>query len=67
MTTTRKPTIRLKRLKLENLFRHANGVYDTRLKVNGQSKERGLHTTDHKLAVIICSQKADSSLRRADG
>ena len=67
MTTTRKPTIRLKRLKLENLFRHANGVYDTRLKVNGQSKERGLHTTDHKLAGTLYCQESDSSLRRADG
>jgi len=53
MTTTRKPTIRLKRSKLENLFRHANGVYDTQFKVNGKSKERSLHTTDHKLAATL--------------
>jgi hypothetical protein len=49
MTTTRK-TSRLKRSKLENLFRHANGVYDARLKVNGKSKERSLRTTDGTLA-----------------
>ncbi len=37
MTTPRKTTIRLERSKLENLFRHVNGVYYARVKVNGKS------------------------------
>ncbi|MEI7910851.1 MAG: site-specific integrase, partial [Verrucomicrobiota bacterium] len=52
MKTTRKPT-RLKRSKLENLFRHANGVYYARIKVNHKSKERSLHTTDYNLAASL--------------
>jgi integrase len=56
MTTTRKAakkTTRLKRSKLEYLFRHANGIYWARVKVNGKSKERSLHTTDYNLAATL--------------
>jgi len=50
--TTRKQT-RLKRSKLESLFRHANGVYYARIKVNDKSKERSLKTTDYNLAATL--------------
>jgi integrase len=53
MTTPRKSVTRLKRSKLENLFRHANGVYYARCKVNGKSKERSLNTTDYNLAASL--------------
>lgn len=52
MKTTRKPT-RLKRSKLAHLFRHANGVYYARIKVNDKSTERSLRTTDYNLAASL--------------
>jgi integrase len=53
MTTARKTATRLKRSKLENLFRHANGLYYARVKVNGKSKERSLQTSDYNLAASL--------------
>jgi len=56
MTTTRKSTkkvTRLRRSKLENLFRHASGIYWIRVKVNGKPKERSLHTSDYNLAATL--------------
>jgi hypothetical protein len=47
---------RLKRSKLEYLFRHANGVYWVRVKVNGKSKERSLHTQDYNLAATLLAE-----------
>ncbi len=52
MKTTRIPT-RLKRSKLAHLFRHANGVYYARIKVNDKSTERSLRTTDYNLAASL--------------
>ena len=73
-TTTRKSarkTARLKRLKLENLFRHANGVYWVRSKVNGKSVERSLRTSDYNLAATLLPEtlkelKGASEARNAD-
>lgn len=56
MTTPRKTTkktTRLKRSKLENLFRHANGVYWVHAKVNGKPVERSLRTSDYNLAATL--------------
>ena len=56
MTTlrkTNKKTTRLKRSKLKNLIRHANGVYWCRTKVNGKSVERSLRTSDYNLAATM--------------
>jgi len=53
MTTSRKTTTRLKRTKLVNLFRHEDCVYYARVKVNGKSKERSLHTNDYNLAASL--------------
>ena len=50
-------TTRLKRSKLENLFRHAKGVYFARIKVNHKSKERSLHTTDYNLASSLLPER----------
>jgi integrase len=74
MTTPRKTTkktSRLKRSKLENLFRHANGVYWVRAKVNGKSVERSLRTTDYNLAATLLPEtlkelKGASEARNAD-
>ena len=74
MTTPRKTTkktTRLKRSKLENLFRHANGLYWVRAKVNGKSVERSLHTTDYNLAATLLPEtlrelKGASEARNAD-
>ncbi len=52
MKTKRKST-RLKKSKLENLFRHENGTYYARVKVNGKSKERSLRTEDYNLAASL--------------
>ncbi|MBN8461059.1 MAG: site-specific integrase [Verrucomicrobia bacterium] len=49
---TRKTT-RLKKSKVENLFRHANGVYYVRARTNGKQVERSLQTTDYGLAVSL--------------
>lgn len=69
--TTKKTTTRLKRSKLENLFRHANGVYWVRAKVNGKSVERSLRTSDYNLAATLLSEtlkelKGASEARNAD-
>ncbi len=74
MTTSRKTTkktSRLKRSKLENLFRHANGVYWVRAKVNGKSVERSLRTSDYNLAATLLPEtlkemKGASEARNAD-
>ncbi len=76
MTPERKPTrkskvTRLKRSKLENLFRHANGIYWVRAKVNGKSVERSLRTTDYNLAATLLPEtlreiKGASEAHKAD-
>jgi hypothetical protein len=74
MTTlrkTNKKTTRLKRSKLENLFRHANGVYWCRTKVNGKSVVRSLRTSDYNLAATLPPEtlkelKGASEARNAD-
>ncbi|MES2922129.1 MAG: site-specific integrase [Verrucomicrobiota bacterium] len=74
MTTTRKTPrkpSRLNRSKLDNLFRHANGVYWVRVKVNGKSKERSLRTSDYNLAATLLPEilkelKGSSEARNAD-
>lgn len=74
MTTPRKTTkktTRLKRSKLENLFRHASGVYWVRAKVNGKSVERSLRTADYNLAATLLPEilkelKDASEARNAD-
>ena len=38
MGTKRKPATRLKKSKLEDLYRHRKGPYYARVKVNGKSK-----------------------------
>lgn len=57
MTTGRKGTkkrvSRLTRSKLDNLYRHANGVYRVRVKVNGKSVEKSLRTKDYNLAASL--------------
>jgi hypothetical protein len=69
--TTKKTTTRLKRSKLENLFRHANGVYWVCAKVNGKSVERSLRTADCNLAATLLAEilrelKGASEARNAD-
>jgi hypothetical protein len=59
---TTKKTTRLKRSKLENLFRHANGVYWVRAKVNGKSVERSLRTEDYNLAATMGSPQQSAVL-----
>lgn len=74
MTTPRKTTkktSRLKRSKVENLFRHANGVYWVRTKVNGKSVERSLRTPDYNVAAsllpeILRELRGASEARNAD-
>ncbi len=74
MTTPRKTTkktTRLKRSKLENLFRHASGVYWVRAKVNGKSAKRSLRTTNYNLAAtllpeILSELTGASEARNAD-
>lgn len=74
MTTPRKTTkktTRLKRSKLENLCRHANGVYWVRAKVNRKSAERSLRTSDYNLAATLLPEtlrelKGASEARNAD-
>lgn len=53
MATQRKSATRLKKSKLRNLYRHQNGMYYARVKVNGKSKERSLRTKEYHLAVIL--------------
>ena len=53
MATQRKSATRLKKSKLQNLYRHQNGMYYARVKVNGKSKERSLRTNDSNLAPIL--------------
>jgi len=68
MSTVRKAnrqTTRLKRSKLDNLFRHASGVYWVRTKVNGKSKERSLQTDDYNLAASLLADTL-RELRGAD-
>jgi integrase len=73
-TTTRKSarkTSRLKRSKLDNLYRHANGVYWVRCKVNGKSVERSLRTPDYGLAATLLPEtlkemKGASESHKAD-
>ena len=65
-----KPT-RLSRSKLENLFRHANGIYWVRAKVNGKSIERSLRTNDYNLAATLLPEtlremKGASNAHKAD-
>jgi integrase len=56
MATKRKTATRLKKSKLENLFRHRNGTYYARVKVNGKSKERSLRTDDYNLAAALLTE-----------
>ena len=52
--STKKPAGRLKRSKLDNLYRHcASGIYWVRVKVNGKSVERSLRTEDYNLAASL--------------
>lgn len=47
---TRRQTVRLKKAKLENLYRHVNGNYYARVMVAGKAKERSLRTSDYNVA-----------------
>ena len=47
---TKRQTVRLKKSKLENLYRHVNGTYYARVMVAGKAKERSLRTSDYNLA-----------------
>ena len=49
MATKPKGT-RLKRSKLENLYRHRNGTYYARVMVRGKPKEKSLRTDDYNQA-----------------
>jgi integrase len=53
MATKRKPATRLKKSKLENLYRHRNEMYYARVKLNGKSKERSLGTKDYNTAADL--------------
>ncbi len=47
---TKRQTVRLKKSKLENLYRHVNGTYYARVMVAGKAKERSLRTSDFNAA-----------------
>jgi len=49
---TKRQTVRLKKSKLENLYRHVNGTYYARVMVGGKPKERSLRTSDYNAAAI---------------
>jgi hypothetical protein len=42
--------VRLKKSKLENLYRHANSLHYARVRVNGKAKERSLELKDYNTA-----------------
>jgi hypothetical protein len=45
--------VRLKKSKLENLYRHANSLHYARVRVNGKAKERSLELKDYNTAADL--------------
>ncbi len=53
---TKRQTVRLKKSKVENLYRHVNGRYYARAMVAGKAKERSLGTDDYNVAAAKLPQ-----------
>jgi len=45
--------VRLKKSKLENLYRHANSLHYARVRANGKAKERSLELKDYNTAADL--------------